>query len=115
MLWRPIRVVFLQIALQLLIIVTGNYNFFNLLTIVLCLPMLDDDDLDALGRLARCNCARRRGDRATAIADASVMAAAAPAAEAAAAAAKEPQSVQELAARLAEERRAKREACLRTM
>ncbi|PRP85965.1 hypothetical protein PROFUN_06087 [Planoprotostelium fungivorum] len=32
----------LQILLQLLIIVTGNYNFFNWLTILLTLPLLDD-------------------------------------------------------------------------
>lgn len=31
----------LQIILQLLIIATGNYNFFNLLTIALCLPCMD--------------------------------------------------------------------------
>jgi hypothetical protein len=29
-------------ALMLLIALTGNYGFFNLLTIVLCLPLLDD-------------------------------------------------------------------------
>ncbi len=32
----------LQIFLQVMIMVTGNYGFFNLLTIVLCLPLLDD-------------------------------------------------------------------------
>jgi hypothetical protein len=32
-----------QIALQILILLTGNYNFFNLLTIVLCLPCLELD------------------------------------------------------------------------
>ncbi len=32
----------LQVLLQLVIIATGNYNFFNLLTIVLCVPLLDD-------------------------------------------------------------------------
>ncbi|XP_078738439.1 LOW QUALITY PROTEIN: lipase maturation factor 2 [Lampetra fluviatilis] len=31
-----------QVLLQLMIIVTGNYNFFNLLTLVLCLSLLDD-------------------------------------------------------------------------
>uniref|UniRef100_A0A8C5PYW2 Lipase maturation factor n=1 Tax=Leptobrachium leishanense TaxID=445787 RepID=A0A8C5PYW2_9ANUR len=31
-----------QVLLQILIILTGNYNFFNLLTIVVCLPLLDD-------------------------------------------------------------------------
>jgi hypothetical protein len=30
------------VALQLLIGATGNYGFFNLLTIVLCIPLLDD-------------------------------------------------------------------------
>nr|XP_022326169.1 lipase maturation factor 2-like [Crassostrea virginica] len=32
-----------QIALQMLIIVTGNYNFFNLLTIALCISLVEDD------------------------------------------------------------------------
>lgn len=32
-----------QILLQFLIIATGNYNFFNLLTMALCIPLLDDD------------------------------------------------------------------------
>ena len=31
-----------QVFLQLLILLTGNYNFFNLLTIVLCISLLDD-------------------------------------------------------------------------
>src|SRR5438132_2138704 len=31
------------VALQLLIAATGNYGFFNLLTLVLCLPLLEDD------------------------------------------------------------------------
>ena len=31
-----------QILLQVLIILTGNYNFFNLLTMALCLSLLDD-------------------------------------------------------------------------
>ncbi|PSN35844.1 Lipase maturation factor 2 [Blattella germanica] len=35
----PVRSVFLQIA----IILTGNYNFFNLLTVVLCISLLDDE------------------------------------------------------------------------
>ncbi|XP_060608284.1 lipase maturation factor 2-like [Ruditapes philippinarum] len=34
-----------QVLLQLLIIVTGNYNFFNLLTIALSIALLDDDFL----------------------------------------------------------------------
>lgn len=37
---RAIFVVF--VALQLLIIATGNYGFFNLLSIALCVPLLDD-------------------------------------------------------------------------
>ena len=31
-----------QLMLQLVIILTGNYNFFNVLTMVLVLPLLDD-------------------------------------------------------------------------
>jgi predicted DCC family thiol-disulfide oxidoreductase YuxK len=42
------------VALQLLILGTGNYGFFNWLTILLCLPLLDDR---VLGRLVP---ARRR-------------------------------------------------------
>ena len=39
----PRRLAFpLLVGLQLVIGVTGNYGFFNLLTIVLCLPLLDD-------------------------------------------------------------------------
>ncbi|KAJ8373470.1 hypothetical protein SKAU_G00040500 [Synaphobranchus kaupii] len=42
---------YLQILLQVLIIITGNYNFFNLLTIVLCFSLLDDDAVGSwLGR-----------------------------------------------------------------
>lgn len=39
----------LQILLQVLIIATGNYNFFNLLTIALCLPCMmgERDDISA--------------------------------------------------------------------
>lgn len=33
----------LTVALMILIMLTGNYTFFNLLTIVLCIPLLDDD------------------------------------------------------------------------
>ncbi|XP_021367200.1 lipase maturation factor 2-like [Mizuhopecten yessoensis] len=32
-----------QLLLQTLILLTGNYNFFNLLTIVLCIALLDDE------------------------------------------------------------------------
>ena len=43
---RPIRLVgFASIVLlQILIAATGNYGFFNLLTVVICLTMLDDRD-----------------------------------------------------------------------
>lgn len=34
-----------QILLQMLIIITGNYNFFNLLTIALCISLVEDDFL----------------------------------------------------------------------
>ena len=32
----------LQILLQIAIMFTGNYGFFNLLTCVLCVPLIDD-------------------------------------------------------------------------
>ena len=35
------------IFLQVMIIITGNYGFFNLLTIILCLPLLDDQAIPA--------------------------------------------------------------------
>jgi predicted DCC family thiol-disulfide oxidoreductase YuxK len=45
-LWGPRRVRFAAVAaiagLQILIIVTGNYGFFNILTLALCVPFLDD-------------------------------------------------------------------------
>ncbi|KAI1882528.1 hypothetical protein AGOR_G00251680 [Albula goreensis] len=42
---------YLQMFLQVLIILTGNYNFFNLLTIILCFSLLDDDSVNSwLGR-----------------------------------------------------------------
>ncbi|TRY58628.1 hypothetical protein DNTS_024780 [Danionella cerebrum] len=34
---------YLQMLLQVLIILSGNYNFFNILTITLCLSLLDDE------------------------------------------------------------------------
>uniref|UniRef100_A0ACB8EFP4 Lipase maturation factor 2 n=2 Tax=Sphaerodactylus townsendi TaxID=933632 RepID=A0ACB8EFP4_9SAUR len=34
-----------QILLQVLIVLTGNYNFFNLLTVTLCFSLLDDDHI----------------------------------------------------------------------
>lgn len=39
-----------QIILQMMIIVTGNYNFFNLLTMTLCLSLVDDDLLLGIPR-----------------------------------------------------------------
>jgi hypothetical protein len=41
---RPIRFtgVAILVALQVLILLTGNYGFFNLLSIALCVPVLDD-------------------------------------------------------------------------
>lgn len=36
-----------QVLLQVLIITTGNYNFFNLLTLVLTTALLDDKHLAA--------------------------------------------------------------------
>lgn len=33
----------LQILLQIMIVLTGNYNFFNMLTIALCLPCMERD------------------------------------------------------------------------
>jgi lipase maturation factor 1 len=49
---RPIRLVGFtsMLLLQLLIAGTGNYGFFNLLAIVLCLTLLDDVDWEWLGR-----------------------------------------------------------------
>lgn len=41
------------LALQLLIGLTGNYGFFNLLTCVLCLSLLDDRDLDLAALMLR--------------------------------------------------------------
>ncbi|XP_006633846.2 lipase maturation factor 2a [Lepisosteus oculatus] len=38
---------YFQVLLQVLIILTGNYNFFNLLTIALCFSLLDDDQVNS--------------------------------------------------------------------
>ena len=38
------------VSLQVLIILTGNYGFFNWLTILLCAPLLDDKALRVFGR-----------------------------------------------------------------
>lgn len=48
------------VVLQVLILTTGNYGFFNLLAIVQCLSVLDDRDLDDLAAIVR-----RRRDKAT--------------------------------------------------
>jgi hypothetical protein len=47
---RPIRLIGFAslVALQLLIAATGNYGFFNILTIILCVSILDDRDWDGL-------------------------------------------------------------------
>ncbi|XP_044135849.1 lipase maturation factor 2 [Bufo gargarizans] len=37
-----------QVVLQVLIVLTGNYNFFNLLTLVLCFSLLDDQHLKSV-------------------------------------------------------------------
>nr|XP_020036719.1 lipase maturation factor 2 [Castor canadensis] len=42
-----------QVLLQVLIIITGNYNFFNLLTLVLTTSLLDDHHLSAGPDLSR--------------------------------------------------------------
>ncbi|XP_015263345.1 PREDICTED: lipase maturation factor 2, partial [Gekko japonicus] len=40
-----------QVLLQVLIVLTGNYNFFNLLTVTFCFSLLDDDHVGLwLGR-----------------------------------------------------------------
>lgn len=46
--YSPMRRIgaWIQITLQVMIILTGNYNFFNLLTISLCLPCIDRDEFD---------------------------------------------------------------------
>lgn len=43
----------LQVLLQLVIIATGNYTFFNLLTIVLCLPCFERDEDSRLNPVRR--------------------------------------------------------------
>mmetsp|Transcript_22202 Transcript_22202/g.61608 ORF Transcript_22202/g.61608 Transcript_22202/m.61608 type:complete len:723 (+) Transcript_22202:237-2405(+) len=47
--WRPVRALAasLQLLLQLLIAISGNYTYFNWLTMLLCLPLLDDTLLPA--------------------------------------------------------------------
>ena len=43
--WHRIIAFWIQVNLQILIALTGNYNFFNLLTIVLCFGLIDDQFL----------------------------------------------------------------------
>lgn len=43
----------LQVLLQVLIVITGNYNFFNLLTLVLATALLDDTHLAATSSTSR--------------------------------------------------------------
>lgn len=43
----------LQVLFQVSIIITGNYNFFNLLTIILCFSLLNDDQLCSLDVVKR--------------------------------------------------------------
>ncbi|CAD5120752.1 DgyrCDS9313 [Dimorphilus gyrociliatus] len=38
----------LQIILQMIIMITGNYNFFNLLTICLCIPLFTESFIDTI-------------------------------------------------------------------
>ena len=52
--------------MQLLIALTGNYAFFNLLTIALCVFLLDDDALRPVVGPAPC---RRDGSARTGTAD----------------------------------------------
>ncbi|XP_016308495.1 lipase maturation factor 2-like [Sinocyclocheilus anshuiensis] len=51
MFFSPIRrhrlvAFYMQILLQLFIILSGNYNFFNILTITLCMSLLDDQHVN---------------------------------------------------------------------
>jgi len=52
---RRLRILgaWITIVFQIAIALTGNYTFFNLLTIVLCVPLLDDQHLYGLLRRAR--------------------------------------------------------------
>lgn len=44
--WIFLIIILFQVLLQVLIILTGNYNFFNLLTLALCLSLLDDQHVN---------------------------------------------------------------------
>ena len=50
------------VLLQLLIAATGNYGFFNLLTAILCLSVLDDRDWDEMKAMIRRIRPRRSGE-----------------------------------------------------
>ena len=49
--------------IQLCIILTGNYGFFNLLTIILCIPLIDDQSLPELLRKNLRNNFRKKDSR----------------------------------------------------
>jgi hypothetical protein len=42
---RKLRLLLTQILLQVAIIASGNYNFFNLLTLTFCISLMDDGHL----------------------------------------------------------------------
>ena len=62
--WRRIRVpaAAALVAVQLVIVATANYAFFNWLTLVLCLLALDDDDIARLVAPSAARGARPRTD-----------------------------------------------------
>jgi predicted DCC family thiol-disulfide oxidoreductase YuxK len=66
--WAPRRVrhiaAGLMVALQIVIAATGNYCFFNLLTIALCLLLLDDAFLGRWAGTTRCDVRGPRNARA---------------------------------------------------
>ena len=43
------------------IYLSGNYNFFNILTAVLCLSLIDDDHLDYVKYCLTLGCLRFKG------------------------------------------------------
>jgi len=45
---------------MIVIALTGNYNFFNLLTAALCLSLVDDEHLDFVARLFSCTSRKRK-------------------------------------------------------
>eukprot|EP00494_Astrolonche_serrata_P031979 UN32248 len=47
---------YIHTTFQILIILTGNYNWFNLHTIVLCITLLDDEHLELLNNIIFCGC-----------------------------------------------------------